>query len=315
MIITLTPNPSIDRAVTIDHLDRGQVLRASSSQVDPGGKGVNVGRALAAMNAPTRVIVPSGGPEGALFEALLKQASVETDVVPISGSVRMNVSVLEPDGTTTKLNEAGPTLSAAEVDAIRTATLQDAAPGVWVAGCGSLPPGAPETFYADLVRDAKAQGAFVAIDSSGTAFAHAVKAVPTLIKPNREELAELVGRPLTTLGEVLESARELVATGIQYVAVSLGRDGAILVTEHTEAHAIATVTDPVSTVGAGDCMLAGFLCGLDRGEEPTQALARGVAWGAAAVRLPGTEVPTPRDLEHIQVTESSTLPLERPLND
>lgn len=315
MITALTPNPSVDRAVSVGDLERGQVLRATSSRVDPGGKGVNVGRAIAAMGGDPLVVVPSGGPEGALFEALLAQTDVTASVVEVAGSVRMNISVLEPDGTTTKLNEPGPDLSEAEVNALMEATLERATPGSWVAGCGSLPPGAPADLYAQLVREAVARGASVAIDSSGSPMAEAVAARPTLIKPNREELAELTGRTLDTLGAVIDTARELVRSGVAYVAVSLGRDGAVLVTASDVSHARAIITEPVSTVGAGDCMLAGLLFGLDSGLDPAEALQQGVSWGAAAVRLPGTEVPTPADLDGIDVAFTRSPGRDMPLDD
>lgn len=315
MITALTPNPSVDRAVSVGDLERGQVLRATSSRVDPGGKGVNVGRAIAAMGGDPLVVVPSGGPEGALFEALLAQTDVTASVVEVAGSVRMNISVLEPDGTTTKLNEPGPDLSEEEVNALMEATLERATPGSWVAGCGSLPPGAPSDLYAQLVREAVARGASVAIDSSGSPMAEAVAARPTLIKPNREELAELTGRTLDTLGAVIDTARELVRSGVAYVAVSLGRDGAVLVTASDVSHARAIITEPVSTVGAGDCMLAGLLFGLDSGLDPAEALQQGVSWGAAAVRLPGTEVPTPADLDGIDVAFTRSPGRDMPLDD
>lgn len=315
MIVTLTPNPSVDRAIDIERLRRGQVLRASEARVDPAGKGVNVGRALAAMGASPLVVTPSGGAEGALFERLLAEAGVRTAIVPIAGAVRMNISVLEPDGTTTKLNERGPVVSDAEAQAMLDAALAPASDSVWIAGCGSLPPGAPADFYARLVAEGRARGAHVAIDSSGAALRDAVAAGPSLIKPNREELEELSGRRLPTLGAVIDTARELVAGGIERVVVSLGRDGAIAVTADAAVHARAVVTDPVSTVGAGDCMLAGMLYGLDRGDDTAAALVRGVAWGAAAVRLPGTEVPGPDDVAAITVERSPSPPRELPLAD
>ena len=181
MIVTLTPNPSIDRAVLIDALRRGEVHRASSSRIDPGGKGVNVSRALAAQGGSTIAVLPSGGPEGHLLEELLDAAGVTYASVPVRGSVRMNISVLEPDGTTTKLNEPGPDLSADEVEALLATTLQCAvgAHGAdWVVGCGSLPPGAPTDLYAVLVRRVRERGGRVAIDSSGAPFAAAVAARP-----------------------------------------------------------------------------------------------------------------------------------------
>ncbi|KRB47118.1 MULTISPECIES: 1-phosphofructokinase [unclassified Terrabacter] len=300
MIVTLTPNPSIDRAVLIDALRRGEVHRATSSRIDPGGKGVNVSRALAAQGGPTVAVLPSGGPEGHLLEELLDAAGVGYVSVPVDGSVRMNISVLEPDGTTTKLNEPGPDLSAAEVEALLTTTLERADGAQWAVGCGSLPPGASTDLYAGLVSRVRERGGRVAIDSSGAPFAAAVAAKPHLIKPNHEELAELVEHDLPTLGHVRDAARELVAGGIDVVAVSLGGDGALLVTADECAHARATITAPLSTVGAGDCMLAGLLHGLSTGLDPADALMTGVTWGAAAVTLPGSRVPAPEDLDGIR---------------
>ena len=168
VIVTLTPNPSIDRAIVIDALRRGEVHRATSSRVDPGGKGVNVSRALAAQGTATLAVLPAGGPEGHLMDELLDAAGVARRSVPVAGALRMNISVLEPDGTTTKLNEPGPRLSPAEVAALLEATL-DAADGRlgWVVGCGSLPPGAPTELYAALVTRVRERGIRVAVDSSG----------------------------------------------------------------------------------------------------------------------------------------------------
>ncbi|MFL6175299.1 MAG: 1-phosphofructokinase family hexose kinase, partial [Ornithinibacter sp.] len=222
------------------------------------------------------------------------------------GALRMNVSVLEPDGTTTKLNEPGPQLSPAEVDALLTATLQAADGAAWVVGCGSLPPGAPDELYAALVTRVRELGLRIAVDSSGAPMTAAVAARPHLIKPNHEELAELVGHPLPTLGDVHAAARDLVAGGIEVVAVSLGGDGALLVTAVELVHARATITAPRSTVGAGDCMLAGLLHGLSSGLDAADALAGAVTWGAAAVTLPGSRVPAPHDLAGIPVEVTRT---------
>ncbi|MDN5765773.1 MAG: 1-phosphofructokinase [Humibacillus sp.] len=311
MIVTLTPNPSIDRAVFIDALHRGEVHRCTGSRIDPGGKGVNVSRAVAAQGGETVAVLPSGGPEGHLLRELLTDAGVPHVGVPVAGSVRMNISVLEPDGTTTKLNEPGPDLSHDETAALLSTTLERGAKADWVVGCGSLPPGAPTDLYAAVVTDVRARGGRVAIDSSGEAMAAAVAARPNLIKPNHDELAELVGHALPTLRDVRDAARDLVTDGIEIVAVSLGGDGALLVTAAEFAHAIAPISAPLSTVGAGDCMLAGLLHGLSLGLDPADALVMGVTWGAAAVTLPGSRVPTPTDLDGIRAELTRTPDLIR----
>ncbi|WP_062203545.1 1-phosphofructokinase [Demequina salsinemoris] len=314
MIVTLTPNPSVDHALVIGSLERGDVLRASDARLDAGGKGVNVSRALAANGADTIAVVPVGGHQGHLLADLLGETGVTHRPVPISGAIRMNVSVLEPDGTTTKLNEPGPVLSPAETDAMVSETLEAAAGAAWLAVCGSLPPGVGTDVYARLREGAKARGVRFVVDSSGAPFVAAVATTPDLIKPNHEELAELVGHPLPTLRDVRDAAKDLVSEGIATVAVSLGGDGALLVTDDEVAHASATVTTPLSTVGAGDCMLAGLLHGLASGLSGAEALIGAVAWGSAAVALPGTSVPTPDDVRRITPVLSTEIPLSMVLS-
>jgi len=294
VIVTLTPNPSVDRTIEIGRLSRGKVHRAAGGRVDPGGKGVNVSRALAAAGLPTVAVLPSGGPEGAELAALLAPQGVPVVAVPIRGAIRSNVALAEPDGTVTKVNEAGPRLSAAEVEDLVRAVVGLAGRASWVVCSGSLPRGVPESLYADLVHRLRRIGTRVAVDASGPAFAAAIAAGPDLVKPNHEELAEVTGRPLTTVGAVVDAAAALCGAGVGTVLVSLGADGALLVTEDIVLHGRAPVSQPRSNVGAGDSLLAGFLAG---GPEPKTALARAVAYGAAAVSLPGSAVPSPDDLE------------------
>ncbi|HET7475387.1 MAG TPA: 1-phosphofructokinase [Dermatophilaceae bacterium] len=308
MIVTLTPNPSIDRTVSITSLEHGEVHRATASRIDPGGKGINVSRALAAHGLDTVAVLPAGGPEGHLMEELLDAANIARLSVPIAGSVRMNVALVEPDGTTTKINEPGPTMSGPEIGALLDGVadaLKDSPD--WLVGCGSLPPGMPATFYADLVARGHDSGVKVCIDSSGSSMQHAVGAGPDLIKPNQEELEEIVGRPLSTLQQVHDAATELVKGGVGTVLVSLGSHGALLVHPAVTAHGKATVAKPLSTVGAGDSLLAGYLHATATGASPGEALAAGIAWGAAAVSLPGSVMPTPQDVKGV-VVDLTTAP-------
>jgi 1-phosphofructokinase len=286
MIVTLTPNPSVDRTIEVDALHRGAVLRARSSRVDPGGKGVNVSRALAANGRKTRAVLPGGGWEGEQLAALLAPVDVPVVVVPVSGSVRANVSVVEPDGTVTKLNEPGPQLTPEEIEAVTAATVAAAADAEWLACTGSLPPGAP------LVA--------------------ALDAGPDLVKPNREELAEATGRPIATLGDVVAAAEELRSRGAGTVLASLGADGAVLVEASGATYGSATIDRARSAVGAGDAMLAGFLAGGGSGPE---ALREALAWGAAAASLPGSRMPTPADLDHDAVVLADRIDPDRPLKE
>ena len=301
MIVTLTPNPSLDRTIAVPVLRRGKVMRATESREDPGGKGLNVSRALAQNGTATRAVLPIGGVYGGVMLALLRAQEIDVVPVPIDGAIRANVAIVEPDGATTKVNEQGPCFSAPEVEALRTATASASIGAGWVVCCGSLPPGIDDGFYADLVQRCHANGVKVAVDSSGNPMMLALAAKPDLIKPNRVELAEAVGRDLPTVGAVIDAARGLVATGIGCVLVSLGRDGALLVDAKRAVRAEARVENPLSTVGAGDAFLAGYLHAVAAGHDAEAALRTAVAFGAAAVSRPGSQMPTPAEVATISV--------------
>ncbi|NYJ75374.1 1-phosphofructokinase [Allobranchiibius huperziae] len=299
MIVTLTPNPSLDRTLVLDRLVRGEVNRALESRLEPGGKGVNVTRALVANGSTSIAVFPCGGNNGRLMELLIAEERVTARVVPVGGPIRVNTAIVEPDGTTTKVNEPGSRFSEAETAAVLDQTASLLPHATWLAVCGSLAPGMPAHFPAHAVRLARDAGVRCAVDASGAALESGVSAGPDLIKPNRTELAELVGRPLDRLADVRAAAAELVRGGVGAVVVSLGRDGALAVDADTVALATATTSRPKSTVGAGDSLLAGMLFTLERSGTLADALATGVTWGTAAVQLPGTQVPRPGDLAGI----------------
>ena len=313
MIVTLTANPSVDRTIEVDALVRSAVLRARANRVDPGGKGVNISRALVAHRLRTLAVLPSGGVEGRQLAGLLAADGIETALVPITGSVRCNISVAEPDGTVTKLNETGPTLTAGELDAMAETLVAAARGAEWAVLAGSLPPGAPADYYATLIKELSSLGVRIALDSSDAAFDRALVAGPDLIKPNRQELAEAAGSPVRTLGEAVTAAQRLRDRGARAVLASLGADGAVLVDESGAAYGeTVAVSPPRSAVGAGDAMLAGFLAA---GGAGTDALAEALAWGAAAVSLPGSRMPAPADLDRGAVRIHPRPDADRPLND
>lgn len=293
MIVTLTLNPSLDRTIEVDQLVRGTLTRATSARLDPGGKGVNVSRALLANRVPSVAVVPVGGPDGEQLVRLLENDGIQHRPVRVAGRTRSNVTIAEPDGVVTKLNEPGEPLSRAELDAVADAVLDETESASWVVTCGSLPPGVPAGIYAQMCEFFTQAGVMVAVDASGPALLAAIEASPVLIKPNRDELAEAIGRPVDRIGDVVEAAEELHMRGAGSVLASLGPDGAVLVEDDGITIGEAPVTGTRSTVGAGDALLAGFLAAGARGSE---ALAEGLAWGAAAVRLPASRMPRPEDI-------------------
>jgi 1-phosphofructokinase len=294
MIVTFTPNPSLDRTLEVEALDRGEVVRAHAVRSDPGGKGVNVSRALAANGHPSRAVLPLGGADGELLASLLQGLGIEVASVPIAEAIRSNVTVVEPDGTVTKVNAPGPRLSDVEVEALLERAVAAADGAGWVVASGSLAPGTPDDLYARLAAAVRPVGARVAVDTSGPALERVLAAGPDVLKPNEEELSEVTGMVPETLGDVVVAASELRSKGVKTVLVSLGPSGAVLVDGGQAFHAESGVIVPRSTVGAGDALLAGFLAA---GGDGPEALAEGVAWGAAACVLPGTAVPGPADLQ------------------
>ncbi|KUN87811.1 1-phosphofructokinase [Streptomyces bungoensis] len=312
MILTVTPNPSLDRTYEVQALKRGEVIRAETERMDPGGKGVNVSRAVAAAGRRTLAVLPLGGAPGALVFELLDAQGIEVAPVPVTGDTRSNIALAEADGVLTKINAPGPELSAAEQEQLLETVREQSRDADWIACCGSLPRGLAPSWYADVVTRAHAGGARIALDTSGRALAEALRARPDVVKPNAEELAEAVGRPLATVGDAVKAAEELRAMGARAVLASLGADGQLLVDDAGAWFGSAHVDAVRSNVGAGDAALAGFLIAGGSGPE---ALASAVAHGAAAVQLPGSVMPTPADLDPAAVTVTTDIPADRELTE
>jgi 1-phosphofructokinase len=298
VIVTLTLNPSLDRTVEVEALRRGTMVRTTAPVLEPGGKGVNVARALTANGIPALAIVTVAGPEGAELSRLLERDGVLCRFVPVSGRTRSNLTVSEPDGTVTKLNEPGSAFVDADVAAVLTAIRTGVRDGDWFVLSGSTPPGLADEQLSAILAGAAASGAHLVVDTSGPALATALDARPRLIKPNLAELAELVGRELGSVAAVRDAADEVRGRGAELVLVSMGADGGMLLGPNGMLVGESRVDSPRSTVGAGDSFLAGFLSRFSQDEGDVEAgLLAAHSWGAPATRLPGSAVPGPSDLD------------------
>jgi 1-phosphofructokinase len=313
MIITFTANPSLDRTVALPGpLERGEVQRAVSVSQESGGKGVNVSRALCASGVQTLAVLPGGDSDPVL--AGLRHDAVPFSAFPIDEPLRTNVALTEPGGVTTKINEPGPLLNADQQEALIALLLEQSRGASWVILAGSLPPGFPADFYATVTRRLRSAGngnaPLIAVDSSGSPLAGAVSGTaqdgvsgkPDLLKPNAEELAELAaaaGFATASTAEELEAdpaaaaaaAAAVVHSGVSAVLATLGSKGAVLVTADGAWLATHPPVAAVSTVGAGDSSLAGYLLAHGQGAAPADCLRQAVAHGAAAASLPGSTVP------------------------
>lgn len=305
MIVTVTANPALDRTVTItEPLQRGQVQRATAVQQQAGGKGVNVTRALLASAVESIAIVPAAADDP--FIAAARAGGIPVRAVPITGNVRTNIAVTEADGTTTKINEPGPKMTDEEFAALREAILGEIRSGQasTVVLAGSLPASLGAGGYVRIVRSLREtlgeSAPFLVADSSGEPMRELVGSGEAidLVKPNAHELAELTGSDGDAMEAeprlALDAARHLIATtGIRAALVTLGAAGALHVTAEEAIFARAPRIRAVSTVGAGDASLAGYLLARERGQSPRDALRQAAAHGAAAASLPGSTMPAP----------------------
>ncbi|WKG03658.1 1-phosphofructokinase family hexose kinase [Mycolicibacterium sp. HK-90] len=309
MIITVTPNPSLDRTVALGSpLTRGAVQRVDSVTVEPGGKGINVARALTLAGVAAEAVLPAADSDPLL--AALRTLGMPFTGVPIAEPVRTNLAITETDGTTTKLNELGAVVDADALEALTRCVLAKAQVAAWVVLSGSLPPGVPIDWYARVVSLLAPLGCRVAVDTSEAPLAALAGAfdvaAPDLIKPNAEELASLAGVPADALeaaaaqgdmSPVIRAAQALVARGVGTVLATLGAAGAVLVDGSGAWQATPPPIVPRSTVGAGDASLAGYLRAAVTGAEPAQRLQMAVAYGSAAAALPGSAMPGPAQLD------------------
>lgn len=303
-IVTVTPNPSLDRTIELGgELQRGAVQRAVRTTAEPGGKGVNVSRVVVASGGDTLAVLPGDELDPVLLG--LATRGIPIAALPIGAPLRSNVTVTEPTGTTTKLNEPGPSLAGRLEDL--AALVADAAgptptgPSArWVVFAGSLPPGLPDDALAVLVRAVRERhgdDVRVAVDSSGIPFTALLQSGERidLVKPNAEELAEVVGGDPEVYEQDLEAAvaaaHRLREKHVDTVLLTLGSAGAVLVSGEGSHVAAAPRIVARSTVGAGDSSLAGYLLAEVAGASASERLAQAVATGAAAAALPGSDVP------------------------
>jgi 1-phosphofructokinase len=314
-IVTLTANPSIDRTVALPcPLERGAVLRVDHATSQAGGKGVNISRAAVSAGLDTVAVIPARPDDPFVHE--LEGAGVRCRTSRPAGDIRVNLALTEPDGTTTKLNSPGAAVDREHLDDLADTLVGEARGASWTVLAGSLPPGAPAGFYAELV--ARLRGLTrVVVDTSDDPLAALVaglgNSAPDLLKPNAEELASITGADEAELEAdpvaAARAAQQLVDRGVGAVLATLGARGALLVDRTGAWHASPPSTTVVSTVGAGDSSLFGYLLAELRGAPPTERLALAVAYGSAAAGLPGTTIPGP---EHVRPDAAAVRPLMLP---
>ncbi|MFW0797356.1 hexose kinase [Gordonia sp. CPCC 205515] len=315
MILTVTANPSLDRTLELaSPLHHGEVQRAVAVRAEPGGKGVNVARVVAQAGLATRAILPARVGDPLL--AALDDVALPYVAMPTDGEVRSNITIADPDGTTTKLNAPGVALDAAAARRLTDLVVEHAQGAAWVALCGSLPPGLPDSWYRTVIDELAGLECRIAVDTSGSPLAATVTGRVDLLKPNDEELAAATGTDpdvlvsATSRGDyepLVDTARTLVERTGAAILATLGAAGAMLITDAGTWFATPPPIVPRSTVGAGDSSLAGYLIAETRGDAEPDRLRTAVAYGSAATALAGTQPPSPDqlDLDGVRITDLS----------
>ena len=298
MIVTVTPNPGLDRTLTVPRILFSTVTRATSLRLDWGGKGFNVSRALKALGVESLAMGFVGGATGRMLAQGLTGLGISTDFVYIADETRTNIVIAESNGERhVKVNEAGPTVHATELAAfLDLARARVRLGDIWVLS-GSLPSGVPSDFYARLIALVQAAGARAFLDTSGEPLRLGCAAQPYLVKPNTLEAEEITGREIRSKADILDAAGFVLAQGIELAAVSLGADGLLLASQHGAAWARPPAVQARNAVGAGDALMAGIIWALTR-ELPLDQVARwGVACGTASAMREGVSFSTYADVK------------------
>jgi len=308
-IATLTLNPTLDVAFEVERIFPTHKIRGGGERHDPGGGGINVARVFCRLGGNARCYYLAGGAAGAALDWLLDAHQLVRTRIPIAGETRVSTSVFEREsGREYRFVTEGPAISPEEWEACE-ALLAEAECEYLVAS-GSLPRGVPKDGYARIGRIARRRGIRFVLDSSGDGLAEGLAGGGVfLVKPSVGELRALTGLPLEDEAAIAEAALAIVARGeAQLVAVTMGRDGAILADGSGAVRLPPIPVAASSAVGAGDSFLAGMVHALAQGRTPGEALRFGQAAGAAAVLTPGTDLARAEDIRRLYAEAAQAEP-------
>lgn len=301
-IVTLTLNPALDVSTRTERVLDAHKLRCEQPRFDPGGGGINVARVLHRLGADATAVFPCGGPTGQRLRGLVQAEGVPVHCVGIAGETRESFTVHETaTGREYRFVLPGPELAPGEWRACLDALGGFEPAPRWIVASGSLAPGVPLSFQQELAAAARRLGSRLVVDTSGAALPAAFEAGLYLAKPSLSELRTLAGEPLAGEADWLRAARGLIERGrAEMIAVSLGAQGALLVTREQALRAPGLPVEVAGTVGAGDSFLAGLVAALERSGELADALATAIAAGSAALLGGGTTLARPADVARLR---------------
>lgn len=293
-IVTVTLNPAIDETVFLDGLRLGAVNRAKGHHRQPGGKGVNVSRMLGGYGIASTASGFLGRENTRMFDELFTSGRISDGFLRIDGETRTGIKIVaESTRETTDLNFAGLSPTAADLEALMGKLATFLKPGTWFVIGGRLPDAVSLGFFKTMLETLKQGGARIAVDTSGEALQVAIDCGVDLIKPNHHELEEILGHDLPDIASQAAAAAKLQRDGVSHVILSLGGDGALFVTPGAALIAEPPSVAVVSTVGAGDSLLAGYLAGVVTGRSPEECAKLATVFAWSALEDVSRKAPTP----------------------
>ena len=304
MIYTLTLNPSIDYYVTLPEVVLGEVNRIQETTERAGGKGINVSIVLREYDVETRALGFIGGTTGAFIKQALEEHGVQTDLIEVVGSTRINVKIRAKEET--ELNASGPVITDEELNRLK-AQFEHVTSGDIVVLAGSIPSNVPKTLYRDLAATIQAKGAEFVVDTTKEAMLEVLSHGPLMIKPNHHELGELFDTEIDTFEQALPYAQQLVERGAKNVIVSFAGDGAMLVNQDGAYTANTPKGTLVNSVGAGDSLVAGFVANIQT-RGAVEAFRYAVTTGSASAYTFG--LCTKEDIDRL-INQVAVTPLTR----
>lgn len=289
MILTLTLNPAIDKTLSLETFQLDGMNRATSSHQDPGGKGINVSKVIAALEGESLALGFIGGSTGLYIESELMAKGIACDFIKLEAATRTNLKIFVKDTQhTIEVNEQGEAVSPASVDALINKLTQKVKPNDVCVLAGSVPAGITETFYPELIQKLKTLGATVIFDADGQLFKAGVKAAPDYIKPNRKELEAYFERTVESIDDFITCGKHFLSLGVKNVIFSLGSEGSFFMNDHEIIRVNPLKVEAHSSVGAGDAFVGALAYSVHQGLSTEETLKLATATSAGAVTTKGT---------------------------
>ncbi|GGA94569.1 1-phosphofructokinase [Agarivorans gilvus] len=298
-VLSITLNPALDLTGQLEQLKIGKVNSITEANLHPAGKGVNVAKVLAELGAKVTVSGFLGLENASAFEHLFESQGINDEFIRVAGTTRTNVKIVEANGEVSDLNFPGFSVDAADIASFEQKLLELCQHHSYVVFAGSLAKGVSPEQLADWIRLAKAQGCTVLVDTSGAALAAAIKAQPSMIKPNQDELEELFQQQFSSVEAIKQACEDLAKQDIQHIVLSRGEQGSLWLHQQQWLQAQPPKMKVVSTVGAGDTFVASFCWGLLQQFNATEQLNFATAMSALAVAQANVGLPAAEELERV----------------